>query len=70
MNHIIEKFARNYLKENIQLCTEGEQHVFKRMYSPKNLDINILQVVDKMSIEKLDWAMMQVEKTLKKNINN
>ena len=66
MNEKLATVARNYLKENIAKCTEGEIHVFKMMYSPVNTDLPIDKVVDQMPDEKLDWAMSQVKNTLKK----
>ena len=67
MNHILEKFARQYLKEHITTLSEGELRTFKLMYSKRSIkeieQTNILTIIDKMPIEKLDWAMLQVEKT-------
>jgi len=68
MNDKLEQFAREDLKSGLAQCTEKEQHIFKRMYSHKNLDLPINEVVDRMAMEKLDWAMQQVDRTLTKNI--
>ena len=38
--------------------------LFKRMYSPNNLDLDIEDIVDSMPEDRLDWAMTQVYKTL------
>ncbi len=67
MNEILEQFARQTLKDGLKKCTEEQVMVFKRMYSHKNLEAPIDEVVDKMPVDKLDWAMMQVQATLKKN---
>ena len=76
MNEQLEKFARDSLKTDLATCTEGQQMLFKRMYSPahrgKSLnqvtdDMTINQVVEAMPIEKLDWAMQQVQRTAVKN---
>ena len=63
MNDIIEGYARNYLKENLVKCTKAQQEFFKRMYGQGDLN----KVIDDMSESKLDHAMSQIEKTLKKN---
>lgn len=67
MNHILEKVARDYLKENLIKLKPDNIMMFKRMYCPrlKNDDIDIL--CDKIPKSELDWAMIQVENTMKKN---
>lgn len=64
MNKQIENFARNTLKEGLAQCTEEQQLFFKRMYSHKNLEMPINDVIDGIETEKLDWAMEQVRRTL------
>ena len=73
MNQTLQKFAREQLKSGLAMCTEGEQTLFKRMYSfpkglnkPADLEKDIDVVVDDMDSEKLNWAMQQVERTLEK----
>jgi len=66
MNNKLQDFARDDLKEGLAQCTEEEQHFFKRMYSPDDLELPIDDVVDSLPDEKLDWAMQQVERTLAK----
>jgi len=66
MNQTIEDFTRAELKKLIVQCTEGEQFMFKRTYSHKNLDLPIEEAVDKMKVENLDNALSQVERTLNK----
>jgi len=70
MNNQLQEYARNQLKVELALCTEGEQHLFKRMYSPKNLELDIESIVDLMDESKLDWAMTQVKLTLYKKTKN
>lgn len=73
MNSDLSTFAREYLKKNLALLTEGNREKFRMMYAygPKCKDWEtamakpIDQVVDEMSDDKLDWAMSQVENTLK-----
>ena len=67
MNPTLGKFARQTLKEGLAQCNEAQQHMFKRFYSHKNLDLDINTVVDQMPDDKLDWSMQQVERTLQKN---
>jgi hypothetical protein len=68
MNHILQAYARQWLKDNLAKLTVGNHDVFKRMYGQKNLDTPINQVVDDMAQDKLDWAMTQIENTLKKRV--
>ena len=67
MNKQLQNFARTTLKTDLAQCTTGQQDKFKRMYSFKNLALPINDVVDRMPVEKLDWAMQQVRGTLDKN---
>jgi len=66
MNHRLEEFARDTLKEGLSQCTEAQQLLFKRMYAPEFLKDSIDCVVEMMDADKLDWAMQQVERTLTK----
>jgi hypothetical protein len=66
VNTQLETFARNFLKEGLSQCTCDEQMVFKRIYANSNLELPIDKVVDNMPESKLDWAMQQVENTLRK----
>ena len=68
MNDQLQEFARNELKDGLKQCTEGQQLLFKRMYSHNNLSANIDELVDIIPEEKLDWAMEQVRRTLEKKI--
>ena len=67
MNKEIQEFARTTLKEGLSLCTDAQQLLFKRMYAGGNLEMDINDVVDNMSEDKLDHAMYQVQNTLEKN---
>ena len=66
MNKKLQDFARKTLKEGLSQLTEEQQLLFKRMYSPKNLDAEINEVVDAMEPDKFNWAMQQVQRTLDK----
>ena len=69
MNSQLVNYARQQIKEGLAKLPESHQHLFKRMYSHKNLELPINDVVDNMSKEKLDWALTQVENSLDKILN-
>lgn len=60
---------REQLKELLNSCTDGQKLVFKRMYSNNNLELDINDIVDNMSDIKLNWAIEQVNNTIKKTAN-
>lgn len=66
-NETLKTAAKNILKDLLAKCTEGQQLMFKRMYSHKNLEIPINDAVDKMDSSKIDFAITQVERTVEKN---
>lgn len=70
MNQTLQNFARQQLKDGLSKLPESNQLIFKRMYSHTDLEKPINDVVDAMPPEKLDWAMQQVEASLKKQSMN
>lgn len=64
MNNEIEIFARKKLKKRLKKLPAGWVHKFKQMYSHNNLTKSINSVVDGMDVDKLDWAMTQVSRSL------
>ena len=66
MNSQLEQFARQTIKDCLAQLSENNRLLFKRMYSHKNLDASIDDVVDRIPTDKLDWAMQQVERTRSK----
>ncbi len=64
MNKELESFARERLIYSLNRCTYCSRYIFNRMYSPKNRFNPIEDTVAKMSVNKLDWAMQQVKRTL------
>lgn len=66
MNKQLEDYARQKIKEGLSKLSEGHQTIFKRMYSHENSRLSINEVVDNMQKEKLDWALTQVQNSLKK----
>ncbi|MBT3298482.1 hypothetical protein HN385_06155 [archaeon] len=70
MNNQIQDFAKSYLKDSLVQLPENWILMFKRMYSHENLDADINDVIDMIPEDKLDWAMQQVENSLKKQKEN
>lgn len=66
MNKTVEDFMRNQIKNGLKQLPDSWKELFKRMYSHKDLSKDINKVVDDMPIEKLDWALSQVENSMKK----
>ena len=67
MNELIRKESKRILKKLLSECTEGQQLIFMRMYSSRNLELSISDAVDQMDDNKLDLAISQVERTVEKN---
>ena len=57
--------TKHTLKELLSQCTESQKLLFKRMYSHKNLNLDVNKVVD--NPDKLIWAIKQVERSVVKN---
>lgn len=64
MNNELQEFARKSILEGLNKLKEDCHLLFKRMYSHKNLEAPIEEVVANIPEEKLDWAMQQVERSL------
>lgn len=64
MNGVLADYARTALKSMLAECSEPQQLLFKRMYSHKDLSLDIAAVVDNMPDDKLDRAMQQCQRTL------
>lgn len=67
MNTALQTFARTMLKTGLAECSKDQQEMFKRIYAD-DLDLHIDVVVDRMPENKLDWAMQQIENTIRKNV--
>lgn len=61
---------RGKLKTALSQCTTSEVYVFRRMYSPGNLDSSLSDVVDSIPEGSLDWAWKQVRKTIDRSSSN
>lgn len=57
MANTFEEVGREKLRELLPQCTKKQQEFFIRMYVS----------VDVIPFEKIDWAIQQVERTIKKN---
>jgi hypothetical protein len=74
MNNQLQDYAREQLKAGLAQLPENWQRTFKLMYGRDNgkrsventVALPINDVVDIMPEDKLDWAMQQVENSLKK----
>jgi len=69
MNNQTQAFARKTIKDGLAQLPDNWQTMFKKMYSSENLDADINDVVNLVPENKLDWAMQQVERSLKKQDN-
>jgi hypothetical protein len=66
MNDELQVFARDRIKEGLSKLPKSNVKLFKQMYSPDDLTVNINDVVDNMPTDRLDWAMQQVQRSLDK----
>lgn len=62
----VNLFLRDEIKSRIKSCNEQQITMFKRMYSHKNIDLNIDKVIDNMGEKNLEQALDQIERTLQK----
>ena len=75
MNDQLQAFARNELLSGLSQLPASWQRTFKLMYGRKNgtrsvEDAEVMPIEDvvrEMAEEKLDWAMQQVDASIKKN---
>jgi len=66
--------AKKWLKDHTVILKPENIQVFKRLYGYDPLrnieDISIEDIIDKMPFDKVDWAMCQIENTIKKAIRD
>ncbi len=55
---------RKKIRDGLEQLPESNHNIFRRMYSPENMMANIYDVVDRMSEDKLSWALFQVERSI------
>lgn len=70
MNKTLAEAGRNILKTLIVQCTESQQMTFKKLYYPKDLDLPIMKVIEKMDDSHIDTAISQCENTIENNNKN
>jgi hypothetical protein len=66
MNIYLQNFAREFMKDGLAKLPEKNHDIFRRMYSHKDLEKDINQIVDDLPEDKLDWAMMQIQRSVDK----
>jgi len=66
MNKEVEKFIKKELKSGLSKLPKKWQKTFRLMYDHKNKYLDINGVVDNLKEDKLDWALSQVQNSLKK----
>jgi hypothetical protein len=75
LNKILADTGRQFLKDSLPLCTPTQQRVFKFIYAPINgkvtyrerVALDLKYVIDNMTIDEINSAIYQVQKTLEKN---
>lgn len=65
----VRELKLEIIKVLLSKCNEEQQMTFKRMYAHQQLQSPIDEVVNKMPEDKLDRAMVQCERTVKKNVS-
>lgn len=74
MNQQLQNFARQQIKDGLELMAPEQLRVFALMYGRKGgqrsvedaVAMPLHAIVDEIAPEKLDWAMQQVTRTLEK----
>lgn len=64
MNIMLEKSARDYIRENLQKLDEDMIHKFKQMYAHGHMTRPINSIIDDMDADRLDHAMTQIRNSL------
>lgn len=62
----VEKYTRQEIKEGLTQLSDKHVDIFKRMYSPDNLSLDIDTVVENIPNERLNWALVQVTNSVNK----
>ena len=70
MNQALEKAGKEIVLNRLLQCTVEQKHLFKRMYAPRNIDCSIEDAVLNMDASKIDQAISQIERTIKKNLES
>lgn len=67
MSSPLSTLGKDKLKELLPQCTEAQQVMFKRMYSHKDLEKPINDIIDELPDDRINLALTQVENTISKN---
>lgn len=67
MNKEVEDYSRKLVLEKLGQITTPQFIIFKRMYSSRDMDASKEQVAKNMNYEKIDWALTQLDNTIKNN---
>lgn len=65
MNKKLSKFARASIKEDLAICTEPQQKMFKRIYGTSDMEMDF--IISTIPDDELNLIMNLVERTLKRN---
>lgn len=65
-NETLIAAAREILLKALQKLEDKHQKFFIQMYFHNNKEISVEEAVQKLPVEKIDWAITQAEATLKK----
>ena len=66
-NERIIDFSRAEIIKGLNKCTVDQISIFKRTYSSNDLLKPINEIVNNMPVDKLDWALSQIDNTVEKN---
>jgi len=66
MNKTLRLYAIKMILKGLNKLPDSYIHKFKQMYSHKNINLNIINVVNKMPDDKLDWALQQAETSIER----
>ncbi len=69
MNDVVKITIKKELKKGLLNCTEAQQNFFKKIFSYKNQNLSIDDVIDLIKDEKLEGALQLVERTSTNNKN-
>ena len=64
MNEELESYARKQIRDGLAKLPDRMHLMFKRMYSPENLEADVYDVVATMPEDRLDWAMQQISRSV------
>ena len=75
MNQTIETFARQAITDGLSALPAENQRIFKLMYARNKgkrsvedaVLLSVEETVAEIPSEKLDWALQQIENTIKKH---